>query len=113
MDLQTAINNASAGDSVFVAQGTYTGSFVMKEGVKIYGGFAGTEASLTDRNLVAGHISTLNGNGGGRVVVNNNNGLTSAAEVLSTIRMALLLSAIVSFMIMLLPAAGAEPSTIN
>jgi len=79
IDFQTAINNASAGDSVFVAQGTYLGSFVMKEGVKICGGFAGTEASLADRSLVAGHISILNGNGAGRVVVNNANGLTSAA----------------------------------
>ncbi len=79
IDLQTAINNASAGDSVFVAQGTYTGTFGMKEGVKICGGFAGTEASLAGRNLVAGHISVLNGNGAGRVIVNNNNGLTSAA----------------------------------
>lgn len=81
-DLQTAIVNAVAGDSVFVAQGIYQAasgsSFPMKEAVKIYGGFAGTETSLQERDLTAGHISTLQGNGA-RVIWNNNNGLTAAA----------------------------------
>src|SRR3954468_3244226 len=66
-DLQTAINNAAAGDNIFAAQGTYQPasgqSFAMKEGVKIYGSFAGTESSLGQRNISAGHISTLQGNG--------------------------------------------------
>ncbi|MBS1605499.1 MAG: right-handed parallel beta-helix repeat-containing protein, partial [Bacteroidetes bacterium] len=81
---QTAINTAGAGDSIFVAQGTYQPasgqSFTMKDGVKIYGGFAGTETSLADRDLTAGHISTLNGNNG-RVISNDNNHLSPAAEL--------------------------------
>lgn len=82
LDLQTAINTALAGDSVFVAQGTYQlangQSYSMKEGVKIYGGFEGNEATLTERNLTAGFVSTLRGNNA-RVVYNNLNGLTAAA----------------------------------
>lgn len=82
IDLQTAIAGASAGDQVFVAQGTYQPSngqsFAMKEGVKIYGGFQGTETALTQRILTAGYVSTLKGNNA-RVVYNNNNGLTAAA----------------------------------
>ena len=82
IDLQTAINTAVAGDSVFVAQGTYqlavAQSFNMKGGVKIYGGFAGTETSLAERDLFAAHVSTLRGNGAS-VVKNNNNGLTATA----------------------------------
>ncbi len=57
IDLQTAINTASAGDSVFVAQGLYQPPsgvwYTLKEGVKIYGGFAGTETTLAERNLSA------------------------------------------------------------
>ena len=80
-DLQTAINNAAAGDNIFAAQGTYQPasgqSFAMKEGVKIYGGFAGTESSLGQRTISAGHISTLQGNGA--LVIANPPGLTTAS----------------------------------
>ncbi len=76
--LQVAINEATAGQQVWVAKGTYkpteslsiTGflddgttavtakdqAFILKAGVLIYGGFAGTEVagfSLADRNFVA------------------------------------------------------------
>lgn len=81
-NLTTAINNARNGDSIFVAAGTYQPaigqSFSMKENVKIYGGFAGTESFLHQRNLTLGNISTLQGNGN-KVIYNNNNGLTNAA----------------------------------
>jgi hypothetical protein len=45
-DLQTIINNSSPGDQIWVAGGTYLISqfaqgLELKEGVKIYGGFAG------------------------------------------------------------------------
>src|SRR5690606_13144340 len=63
-DLQLMINNSFAGDSIFVASGTYKpirpannvnviavnnrdNAFVLKSGVKIYGGFAGTENYLS------------------------------------------------------------------
>lgn len=54
--LQNAISVAQSGDEIWVAQGTYTpgferdDSFVLKSGVKIYGGFFGGEISLNDRN---------------------------------------------------------------
>ena len=55
--LQTAMTSAFSSQQIWVAAGTYkptattdrTISFVMKEGVAIYGGFAGTETLLTDR----------------------------------------------------------------
>jgi hypothetical protein len=66
-DLQAMINISITGDTIFVAEGTYvpnaypTGctncnsnrdfSFMLKSGVKIYGGFKGTENSLAERNL--------------------------------------------------------------
>src|SRR5665213_2838317 len=67
-DLQSIINGSASGDSVFVAGGTYlpAASFSMKEGVKIYGSFAGTETSLSQRrlatNIAAGQGSVLKGN---------------------------------------------------
>ncbi|MDR1738707.1 MAG: hypothetical protein LBR66_07840 [Candidatus Symbiothrix sp.] len=45
-----AYDAAVAGDEVWVAAGTYTGiSLVLKAGVSIYGGFAGTETDLSER----------------------------------------------------------------
>lgn len=68
-DLQAMINASSAGDQVWVAAGMYlpkedatgnntpadlrTKTFHLPEGVKIYGGFAGTETSITTRNIPA------------------------------------------------------------
>lgn len=79
-DFQTAIDAAVSGDSIFVAQATYQpasgSSFVMKEGVKIFGGFVGTESDFNQRNLA--NKATLQGNGS-RVITNDNNGLTAAA----------------------------------
>jgi predicted outer membrane repeat protein len=57
--LQTALDNAEYGQQIWVAAGTYlpdslndrSKSFVLPAGVKVYGGFAGTEASLADRRL--------------------------------------------------------------
>lgn len=44
-----AILTASAGDSLWVARGTYNESFRIDTGIAVYGGFAGTESNLTDR----------------------------------------------------------------
>jgi len=64
-NLQTAIDNAISGDQIWVCTGTYkptkfvdensvadlrSRSFVLKGGVDIYGGFAGTENLLDQRN---------------------------------------------------------------
>jgi len=79
-DLQTAINAAVAGDSLFVERATYqpaiNNSFIMKEGVKIFGGFLGTETAFNQRSTT--RKATLQGNGSS-VIRNNNNGLTVAA----------------------------------
>ncbi|MCS3798633.1 choice-of-anchor Q domain-containing protein [Niastella sp. OAS944] len=92
-DLQAAINGAVSGNQVWVAGGIYipnrrsdaTGvitvgdrnnAFVLKNDVKIYGGFAGTETSLTDRNLsLTANASILSGD-----LSSNDNGFTNNGE---------------------------------
>jgi hypothetical protein len=80
-DLKTAIDAASSGDELWVAAGTYQPasgqSFAMKEGVKIYGGFAGAENSLSQRNWKT-NVTILKGNGQS-VFRNEANNLTNAA----------------------------------
>ena len=57
MKLSDALTAASAGDQIWVkgfvtvdgADKLYEGSFTVKSGVQLYGGFAGTETELTDR----------------------------------------------------------------
>lgn len=57
MKLSDALTAASAGDQIWVkgfvtvdnADKLYKGSFTVKSGVQLYGGFAGTETKLTDR----------------------------------------------------------------
>ncbi|MCD8539282.1 MAG: cadherin-like beta sandwich domain-containing protein [Leadbetterella sp.] len=85
-DLQAMINASASGDQIFVAAGTYkpnrkanaTGtvtpndrdnSFVLTNGVKVYGGFSGNEASLSNRNLSAGYISVLSGDFDGNDII--------------------------------------------
>ncbi|MHB9134304.1 MAG: hypothetical protein ACYDBB_24805 [Armatimonadota bacterium] len=63
-DLQNALDSAVSGDEIWVAAGTYTPSttidgssnprnaaFILKSGVKVYGGFAGDERKLHKRPL--------------------------------------------------------------
>ncbi|HET7713285.1 MAG TPA: cadherin, partial [Patescibacteria group bacterium] len=67
IDLQSALAAASSGDEIWVAAGTYkptagtdrTISFVLKNGVAVYGGFAGTETANTQRNYVT-NVTVLN-----------------------------------------------------
>ena len=57
-DLQAALAAARVGDQVWVAAGVYTpgpsgnrlATFLLKNGIALYGGFAGMESSLEDRN---------------------------------------------------------------
>jgi hypothetical protein len=83
--LQTAITAAVSGDQIWVAKGTYKPSsaysltntsryyhFEMKEGVAIYGGFAGTETTTADRTsfgveqtnetILSGDVGTVGNN---------------------------------------------------
>lgn len=67
-DLQTALAAATSGDQIWVAEGSYrptsgadrTVSFQLKTGVEVYGGFAGNELALGDRNP-SNHTTTLTG----------------------------------------------------
>ena len=73
-DLQGALAAAKSGDTIWVAGGTYkptTGTdrnatFTLKNHVEIYGGFAGSETSLSQRNvatnatILSGDIGTVN-----------------------------------------------------
>lgn len=60
-NLQSAISSAIFGDEIWVATGTYKASsvnnrdisFVMKNGVNLYGSFSGTETLLTQRDITA------------------------------------------------------------
>jgi predicted outer membrane repeat protein len=92
-DLQAAINEAANGDQVWVAAGTYkpirrsdaTGvitpgdrnnAFVLKNDVKVYGGFAGTENALAGRNLsLTANASILSGD-----LSENDNAFTNNGE---------------------------------
>lgn len=57
-DLHSALNTAQFGDTVWVASGTYkpsatndrTAYFELMDGVKLFGGFAGNEVSIVQRN---------------------------------------------------------------
>ena len=59
-DLQDALKSACVGDQIWIAKGIYKPttstntniSFEPKDGVKIYGGFDGTEGSLAERNYI-------------------------------------------------------------
>ena len=75
-DLQTALGSACPGSQIWVAAGTYkpttgtdrTISFVMKNGVALYGGFAGTETQLSQRNWTT-NVTTLSGDLSGNDVI--------------------------------------------
>tara|TARA_R110002124_G_scaffold286675_2_gene468236 strand:- start:11883 stop:17900 length:6018 start_codon:yes stop_codon:yes gene_type:complete len=86
-NLQTAINNSSDGEVIFVKKGNYllTTSILMKEGVKIYGSFAGTETSLSQRDISdfandSSKATILKSNGNQRVIINNFNESTKLTE---------------------------------
>ncbi|MEL7244349.1 MAG: choice-of-anchor Q domain-containing protein, partial [Cyanobacteria bacterium J06573_2] len=67
-DLQSAINAATSGEEIWVAAGTYKPtdgtdrsiSFELPDGVTIYGGFAGGEASLDERDVKT-NVTILSG----------------------------------------------------
>ncbi len=78
-DLQAALNAATAPAQIWVAAGTYhptagtdrSISFVLKEGVTVYGGFAGTETTLGQRNWVT-NVTNLSGNIGDPALATDN-----------------------------------------
>ena len=83
-DLNVALNMAASiiaehasYPEIWVAAGTYKGdgtstnAFVMAEGVNVYGGFAGTETTLEDRNYEA-NVTILDGQNSQRVLCQDN-----------------------------------------
>ncbi len=78
-DLQDAIQNASSGAEVWVAAGAYlpstTGNveatFALTQSIALYGGFAGTETSLDERD-VEENLTTLSGDYNNNDVVSVN-----------------------------------------
>ncbi|MGI6090014.1 MAG: choice-of-anchor Q domain-containing protein, partial [Saccharofermentanales bacterium] len=81
-NLKDVMNNkAQDGHEILVAKGTYTLStdetdtFTLKKGVKVYGGFAGGETSLSARNWVD-NVTILDGQGNVYHVVTGGSGAT-------------------------------------
>lgn len=70
-DLNVALTNTCRGAEIWVAAGTYkptvainrNKSFILPDGVAIYGGFAGTETARTQRNVTA-NVTILSGDQG-------------------------------------------------
>jgi len=93
--LPLAISTAIAGDEVWVAAGVYkpttgtsrTSSFIMKNGVAIYGSFAGGETLLSQRIFTNGLTSILSGEIGVAGIADNcyhtisNSGLDNTAII--------------------------------
>lgn len=84
-NLQTALVTVEAGDTIWVAGGTYypdegTGqnnnarpsTFVVNAGIAVYGGFAGTETELSQR-ILGNNESILSGDIDGNGTLDNNN----------------------------------------
>ena len=61
-DLQAAVDNADAGDTILVQAGTYEGNFTMKDGVYVSGGW---NADFTEQTQ---HASILDAKASGRVL---------------------------------------------
>ncbi len=76
---QQALSVAKAGDEIWVATGIYTptqgtdrtATFQLPEGVALYGGFAGFETSLNERNIGANR-TILSGNIGSKNLLTDN-----------------------------------------
>ena len=77
--IQAGIGASVSGDEVWVAAGTYSESITLTNGVALYGGFAGTETSLAQRNWTA-NITTLDG-GGTRAIATFPVGASSATRL--------------------------------
>ena len=77
-DLQDALEVAGASDQIWVAEGTYVPtstidreiSFVINNGVQVYGGFVGNEVALSQRDIVENE-TILSGNIGADTQADN------------------------------------------
>ena len=66
--IQAAIDSSEQGDEIWVVAGTYSESVTLGDGISLYGGFAGNEASLAGRDVLANPtiIDASEADGGGR-----------------------------------------------
>ncbi len=85
--LQTALTGATSGEEIWAAIGTYkpatdgtdrSVTFQLKDGVALYGGFAGTETSRSQRNPKA-NVSVLSGD------IDNNDSQTPVITDVNTV----------------------------
>jgi hypothetical protein len=72
--LATAITNANSGDQVWAKSGTY-GPIPLEDGVKIIGGFAGTESSASQSDA-SSNQTIIDGNGSRAVESEDDGGAT-------------------------------------
>jgi Chlamydia polymorphic membrane protein (Chlamydia_PMP) repeat len=78
-NLALVVKNAKKGTQIWVAKGTYTPSstnnrtesFVIADGVALYGGFAGTETTIAERNI-AQNTTVLSGEIGNKNDIEDN-----------------------------------------
>lgn len=96
-DLQSALAAATSGQEIWVAAGTYTpsstgdqnASFALRNGVALYGGFAGTEYLRAERDWSA-HVTVLSGDLTGDDAddtynfLNNSRGVVTGMEIDAT-----------------------------
>ena len=84
--LQTALTNATSGDQIWVQQGVHrpgsnqTDTFTLKDGVAVYGGFAGTETSLNQRDWQT-NVTVLSGDIDQNDIADANGVVTSAMDI--------------------------------
>jgi hypothetical protein len=84
--LQTALTNATSGNQIWVRQGVHrpgssqTDTFTLKNGVAVYGGFAGTETSLAQRDWQT-NVTVLSGDINQDDITDANGVVTSTANI--------------------------------
>jgi hypothetical protein len=84
--LQTALTNATSGNQIWVQQGVHrpgsnqTDAFALKNGVAVYGGFAGTETSLAQRDWQT-NVTVLSGDIDQNDTVDVNGVVTNTANI--------------------------------
>ncbi len=76
--VSTALASASSGDEVWVAEGSYS-NITLVDGVKMYGGFDGTETSKSQGNPST-YMTAISGGGTTRAVVGTNLGTSTLVQ---------------------------------
>lgn len=72
LTITTAVGVASSGDEIWVAAGTYVegDQITVADNVSLYGGFAGTESDLSERNTMMNQ-TIIDGNNAHRCIINH------------------------------------------